>query len=96
MARHEFIYQSKKRETGLDYRVMMVAPYVHPDVIDYFQYQIHSTKTKMLTLTIDRVVKLFKLSDSVSKLNDNFDDILGWFVTLAKESVADKINLSND
>lgn len=88
--------EAEKRETGLDYRVMMVAPYVHPDVIDYFQYQIRSTKTKMLTLTIDRVVNLFKLSDSVSKLNDNFDDILGWFMSLEIDKVADRINLSDD
>lgn len=87
---------AEKRETGLDYRVMMVAPYVHPDVIDYFQYQIHSTKTKMLTLTIDRVVKLFKLSDSVSKLNDNFDEVFGWFMSLERDKVADRINLSDD
>ena len=84
--------EAEKRENNLDYRVMMVAPYVHPDVIDYFQYQIHSSKTKMLTLTIDRTVGLLADSETVAMLADNFDEILNWFSSQPRQEVADRIN----
>lgn len=84
--------EAEKRENNLDYRVMMVAPYVHPDVIDYFQYQIHSSRTKMLTLTIDRTVGLLVDSETVAMLANNFDEILDWFSSQSKQEVSDRIN----
>ena len=72
----------------------MVAPCVHADVVRYYRLESADSRIKMMTLTIDRTIKLFESSDSVLKLNDNFDDIFGWFMTLSKEEVADKINLS--
>lgn len=84
--------EAEKRENNLDYRVMMVAPYVHPDVIDYFQYQIHSSKTKILTLTIDRTVGLLVDSETVAMLANNFDEVLNWFSSQPKQKVADRIN----
>ncbi len=91
IARH---VEAEKREADLDYRVMMVAPCVHADVVRYYRLESADSRIKMMTLTIDRTVKLFESSDSVLKLNDNFDYIFGWFMTLSKEEVADKINLS--
>ena len=37
IARH---VKRQKEEHNLDYRVMMVAPYVHSDVADYFMYKL--------------------------------------------------------
>lgn len=87
--------EAEKREDNLDYRVMMVAPYVHPDVIDYFKYQIYSSNAKILTLTIDRLIGLLKDSDTVDLLTDNFDKILNWFNSHTKQEIADQINSYN-
>ena len=93
IARH---VEAEKREANLDYRVMMVAPCVHTDVVRYYRLESADSGIKMMTLTIDRTVKLFELSDSVSKLNDNFDEVFGWFMTMDSDKVADRINLSDD
>ncbi len=84
--------EKEQKETNLDYRLMMIAPYVHPDVISYFKYHIISDSAKILSITIERVVGLLIDNDTINELNDNFDNILDFFRTTPKEDIADIIN----
>ena len=83
----------KENQGGVvNYRVMMVAPVVHPDVIDYFKYASHTNNVSLLTATINRVVGLFNDSPSISYLNDNFDVIFAKMMNSDIEDFADIVN----
>lgn len=83
----------KENQGGVvNYRVIMVAPVVHPDVIDYFKYASFSNKVSLLTSTINRVVGLFNDSSTVNELNENFDIVFNKMMTSEIEEFADLIN----
>ena len=58
VARH---VKEETQDTGIEYRAMMIAPYVHPDVASFFQFKASKDKVKIAPLNIDRVVGLVEI-----------------------------------
>lgn len=79
-------------ETGLTYRAMMIAPYVHPDVASYFQFTISKNEVQIAPLNIDRAVGLFHDSVDIKNLGTNFDKIVEELKQLDETSYSDKVN----
>ena len=89
VARH---VKEQTQETGIEYRAMMVAPYVHPDVADYFRYKINQLKINIAPINIDRMVGLVDDSEKIKNLCMNFDDIVSDLLQLDEKTYTDKIN----
>ncbi len=89
VARHAREEEDKMK---VGYRVMMIAPRIHYDVADYFSYKTEREKVKMLTLTIERTVELFMESETILRLNDNFDTILRDLLSIGHIKFVDKVN----
>lgn len=66
----------EKKITGLSYRVAMVAPCVHRDVVDYFQFKNTKENANIITINIDSIVNMFDSSSSIEDLNTNYDRLL--------------------
>lgn len=88
VARH--MREESKR--GIYYRLSMVAPYVHPDVVDYFQYRSDKEKCCLIPLNIDYIVKLIIESDTIRELNIAFDEMKELLLNLKVEEYCDLIN----
>lgn len=84
--------KDEERKTSLVYRVMMIAPVIHADVVDYFSYIANKEKAKIATLTIERIVGLFFDNSSIIKLNDSFDKIVE---TLKERPISEFTDLIN-
>lgn len=84
--------KEEEQRTGLSYRVAMVAPYVHPDVIDFFQYKHSRENVKILSINIDWITEMFKKSGTILDLNKNYDDTLGKSEVLNNNDFADLMN----
>ena len=90
VARH---VKEETKETGIAYRAMMIAPYVHRDVVAFFQFTIIKSKVKIAPLNIERVVGLVYESETVKSLCENFDKIVGDLISSEDESAfADMLN----
>lgn len=89
VARH---VKEETQDTGIEYRAMMIAPYVHPDVASFFQFKASKDKVKIAPLNIDRVVGLVFDSEKVKDLGANFDDIVADLIVLDEKAYSDKIN----
>ena len=70
IARHE---REEERKLKISFRVLMIAPRVHPDVEDWFQFRSDREKAKMMALSIERTTGLFIESADIPALNDNYD-----------------------
>lgn len=92
VARH---VKEETQDTGIEYRAMMIAPYVHPDVASFFQFKATKDKVKIAPLNIDRVVGLIYDSEDVKNLGANFDDIVSDLISLDEKGYSDKINTYN-
>ena len=68
--------EEAKKEINIEYRTSMIAPYIHIDTIEFFQYKLNTKNIKILPLTIERIVGLFIESENIKKLNVNFDNIV--------------------
>lgn len=84
--------QDEEKSSGLSYRVAMVAPCVHPDVIDFFKYKHAKDDVSIVTINIDWIANLLNESGSVGELNDNYDETLIQMDTLSNDEYADLIN----
>lgn len=89
VARH---VKKETQDTGIEYRAMMIAPYVHPDVASFFQFKATKDKVKIAPLNIDRVVGLVFDSKIVKDLGANFDAIVSDLLELDEKAYSDKIN----
>lgn len=89
VARH---VKNETAETGIKYRAMMIAPYVHPDVIAFFQFSIHKNNVKIAPLNIIYVANLIYTSKSIKALCLNFDKTVEDLTNLDEYAYADKIN----
>ena len=89
VARH---VKEQSQETGIEYRAMMIAPYVHPDVADFFKYKISQLKVNIAPINIDRMVGLVDDSNEVKALGNNFDKIVDELIHLDENEYSDKIN----
>lgn len=89
VARH---VEEQTKETGIEYRAMMIAPYVHPDVARFFKFECVDSKVKIAPININRMVGLVGDSEKVKDLGVNFDSIVTDLLSLDKNEYADKIN----
>lgn len=71
---------------------MMVAPYVHPDVADYFMYKLKTENVKLTTLTIAKTIDLILESNDILNLNINYDEIIDFMKITDSISFANSIN----
>lgn len=68
--------QEEEKKTGYSYRVAMIAPYVHRDIICFFRYMQDTKGAKILSLNIDWITHLFHSSKNILELNKNYDKLL--------------------
>ena len=68
--------KEEESKTNLKYRVMMIAPNVHSDVADFFQFKAIRDEVKITPLTIERTIGLLNDSDTLQELGLHYDDIL--------------------
>jgi len=69
--------QNVIKEYQKEVKTMMIAPYVHPDVANYFKYRAFEDKLKIAPISINEFVELVKKSDSIQAFGKNFDsDVL--------------------
>lgn len=84
--------KTEESKTKLKYRVMMIAPCVHNDVADFFQFKAIKDGVKITPITIDRTIGLFKDSDTLLELGLNYDEILRLLIDNDVEVYSDMIN----
>lgn len=89
VARH---VEEQTKETGIEYRAMMIAPYVHPDVARFFKFECADSKVKIAPININRMVGLVQDSEKIKALGEHFDSIVTELLSLDKNEYADKIN----
>lgn len=89
VARH---VEEQTKETGIEYRAMMIAPYVHPDVARFFKFESVDSKVKIAPININLIVGLVNDSEKIQDLGGNFDIIVADLLALDKNEYADKIN----
>lgn len=89
VARH---VEEQTKETGIEYRAMMIAPYVHPDVARFFKFESNESKVKIAPININRMVGLVYDSGKVKDLGKNFDLIVSDLLSLDNNAYSDKIN----
>ena len=89
VARH---VEEQTEETGIEYRAMMIAPYVHPDVTRFFKFESVDSKVKIAPININRMVGLVDDSTKIKDLGVNFDIIVSDLLHLDKNDYSDKIN----
>lgn len=84
--------KNEEAKTNLRYRVMMIAPRIHVDTTDFFQYKVEREKLRIIPLSIERSIGLFQESENLYKLNMNYDLILEFLLNNSVESYTDNIN----
>ena len=84
--------KDEESKTKLKYRVMMIAPCVHNDVADFFQFKAVREGVKITPITIERTIGLLKDSNTLQDLGLNYDEILQLLVNNDVEVYSDLIN----
>lgn len=84
--------QNEEARTGFKYRVAMIAPKVHSDVMRFFAYEANQENVKIAALSIAYATVLFEKSKTISELNNNFDPIVFDLINSNTQTFADKIN----
>ena len=84
--------KDEEKRTGLSYRVAMIAPCVHPDVVDFFQYKHSREGVRIVTVNIDLMASLFGNSDTIATLNSNYDGVLLKSEQLDNNRYSDYVN----
>ena len=84
--------QDEEQRTKLIYRVMMIAPKVHRDITDFFQYKADKEDVHIIPITIERAIGLFKESNILSDLGINYDQILQILLEKSPQEYSDKMN----
>ena len=84
--------KEEESKTKLKYRVMMVAPCVHDDVADFFQFKAIREDVKITPVTIERTVGLFMDSETLQSLGINYDEILQLLKNNSISIYTDKMN----
>lgn len=84
--------KNEEAKTNLRYRVMMIAPRIHVDTTDFFQYKAEREKLKITPLSIECSIGLFHDSENLYQLNTNYDLILEFLLKNSAEVYTDNIN----
>lgn len=84
--------KGEEKKTGLSYRVAMVAPCIHPDIVDFFQYKHTRDGVKIIAVNIDILSSLLNNNKTISDLNLGYDEILHFSEKLDNNKYTDYIN----
>ena len=84
--------KNEESKSKLRYRVMMIAPCVHNDVADFFQFKAIKEGVKITPITIERTVGLLEDSKTLQDLGINYDEILRLLVENDIDIYSDVIN----
>lgn len=84
--------EEQQNKTGLSYRVAMIAPRVHPDVVDFFKYKHEREGVKIVSINIDWIANLLNVCSNLENLNQNFDSTLSKLDKMEKNEFADFMN----
>jgi len=66
----------EKEKSGLDFRVLMIAPVIHIDVTRFFKYMVVSEDVKIIPASIERSTQLFIDNSQIESLNRDFDNLV--------------------
>jgi len=66
----------EKEKSGLDFRVLMIAPVIHIDVTRFFKYMVVSEDAKIIPASIERSTQLFIDNSQIESLNRDFDNLV--------------------
>lgn len=84
--------KDEENKTGISYRVIMIAPRIHADVVDYFKYKIMTSNARIIPLTVDKSIGLFNMSPTIDDLNNQYDLELCLLTASSNDEYADEIN----
>ena len=84
--------KSEEQKYEVPYRVMMIAPVVHSDVIEFFRFKAITDNANIASITIDKTIGLFDESDTIKDLGLNFDEIVSLLKRLSPDDFSEKIN----
>lgn len=84
--------KDEERKTGLTYRVIMIAPFVHADVVDYFSYNVKEKQIRIAALTIEKIIEFLFANQTIIELNNSFDEIVEHLKKDAISEFTDSIN----
>jgi len=84
--------KDEERKTGLTYRVIMIAPFVHADVVDYFSYNVKEKQIRIAALTIEKIIEFLFTNQTIIELNNSFDEIVEHLKKDAISEFTDSIN----
>ena len=65
-----------KARTDIDYHMSLVAPYIHRDVCDYFQFKAEKLSISICPLTIARLVEICQISTTIEDFRINYANIV--------------------
>ncbi len=85
-------YMKEKEKSGLDFKIMLVAPVIHCDVADYFKYQANSCHVNIIPATIEKCTQLFIDNKDIESLNAEFNIIINEFKNSDLTYFVDKMN----
>lgn len=68
--------QNLKTRSGIDFGLTLVAPYIHRDTCDYFEYTASRKHQKVCPLTIPRVVEIAQISETPLIFGNNFSIVV--------------------
>ena len=83
---------NEKSIYGIDYRVIMIAPYIHPDVVEFFRFKAINDRVNISALSIEKTIELIYESNNIKDLNNSYDLIIKDLKTLTVQEFVDKIN----
>lgn len=66
----------EKEKSGLDFRVLMIAPVIHIDVTRFFKYMVVSEDAKIIPASIERSTQLFIDNSQIESMNRDFDNLV--------------------
>ena len=84
--------KNEEQKYEVPYRVMMIAPVVHSDVIEFFRFKAITDNASIASITIDKTIGLFNDSETIKDLGLNFDEIVSLLKELSPDDFSEKIN----
>lgn len=83
---------SEKLTYDIDYRVIMITPYIHPDVVEFFRFKAINDRVNISALSIEKTIGMIFESNNIKDLNNSYDLIINDLKTLTVQEFVDKIN----
>lgn len=68
--------EDMESRSGTSFGMTLVAPYIHRDTCDYFEYTASRKNVKVCPLKISRILELIQISDTSAAFKNNFEIIV--------------------